>query len=281
MSARSYEKMTELEAQKHLEALETSLSRRLEWMRAHVAGGRGPDLDASPESLVPLWNWVLAQDHDVDAPRSADEDIPPWLEFDAGFCSRLGPRLLALTDGLIAYFAEVASHDLPGARWTVGSAPKSTNYIDQNAPVLLLPGGAHMNPVRMVTVAVVSAIVENNERRRDPEVLLRAYRRWAEPARRAIEEERSQSGSEAAIGEESFEVLGEAAAGFDFAVSMDEALSADDDWRDRFVARLQASESISELMDEDRELIYVRTRMGAGDLRRALVETARSARSEG
>lgn len=170
----TYDELTAEAAQDHLTRYVATLPRRLDWLRAN-AEVAGVVLDATPESLVPLWTWALRHEPDLDAPRDG-ADLPTWLQYDEGFCARWGPWLLALVDGLVAYLAEVFSARYPETTWVVGSAPAAVNSIDQNRPVLAVAGRKEVNLPHIVTVRVFKGIVSRQDG--NPEALLRLYRIW-------------------------------------------------------------------------------------------------------
>lgn len=179
MSATAYDDLTAEAAKEHLDEYVATLPRRLEWLCGQVSAG-DVVLDGTPESLVPLWTWVMQQQPDLDAARDG-HDLPAWLQYDEGFCARWGPRMLALADGLVAYVAEMLAAEYPGTTWVVGSAPAAVNWVHQNKPVLAIGGRKDVNLPHVITTHLSRALIRRQDR--SPDGFLRAYRLWEQGAR--------------------------------------------------------------------------------------------------
>ncbi len=128
----------------------------LEWLSSEwAASGRDiAELDFSPASLTPLWEWARTRVR----PRAEGEPLtaaPSWTG-ETKLHRRLSNDTLRVLDATARYFAEVILRNVPGTTWSVGSA-KTKGYVDQNWPVV--SGLADVvNPVRLVLVAASSGL---------------------------------------------------------------------------------------------------------------------------
>lgn len=117
--------------------------------REEVAEMGGPsrvELDESPQSLVPLWEWTVGRIEHWQAEPLVTEwpllphgpPLPPWYLPDppetAG--QRLRPQALWDVDGLAYELAAVLQRAAPELRWVLGRRPRSMAYAYQNHPVL-------------------------------------------------------------------------------------------------------------------------------------------------
>ena len=161
-----FEDMTRKEAQSYLRDYVAGHPRRLEEFRQRVAaeGGPAPELlDFSPESLLPLWSWLL--------PRVKADDFRDDLLMDS------------YVEGLAAYFAECLSRNMPGVSWAVGEpggrVHPSTN---KNQPVLtwIRSGRKHKTEFNLnrITMSVASGARRNDPRNNRPEKLRELYGIW-------------------------------------------------------------------------------------------------------
>lgn len=159
------------------EAFVARAAPRLDAFRAEVAASGGPAeavLDGSAESLVPLWAWFVAREHD-----GGDGELPPWYEPDppetAG--ERLAPAAVRDVDGLALYLALAFRRALPGLEWGIGRMPARKRYVSQNKPVLKGDGF----DIDVLQVAYSLAMRTREGRDTDDEALRRAFTAWVEP----------------------------------------------------------------------------------------------------
>ena len=96
-----------------------------------VADGQDPAslLDGTPESLVPLWRWMLSRFTDLDTPDVTDPASvprhawPSWERYTYEEERTLSMESLTLLDGLVSYVAAVVQERAPLARWEVARHP--------------------------------------------------------------------------------------------------------------------------------------------------------------
>ena len=89
-----------------------------------VADGQDPAslLDGTPESLVPLWRWMLSRFTDLDTPDVTDPASvprhawPSWERYTYEEERTLSMESLTLLDGLVSYVAAVMQERAPLAR---------------------------------------------------------------------------------------------------------------------------------------------------------------------
>jgi hypothetical protein len=117
----------------------------------------GPALDYTEESLVPLWEWVLAK------PALGDEE---------------------LIEGLGAYLAEVALRNVPDARWILWR--NDEDDVDHNMPLVALYGSEDRAENFLRNALNMVSLARRRERERHPEALLELYRRWTKPPPRPL-----------------------------------------------------------------------------------------------
>ena len=109
-----------------------------------VADGQDPAalLDGTPESLVPLWRWMLSRFTDLDTPGATDpasvprETWPSWERYTYEEERTLSMESLTLLDGLVSYVAAMVQERAPLARWEVARHPIE-RYAYNNHPVLV------------------------------------------------------------------------------------------------------------------------------------------------
>ncbi|WP_323960985.1 hypothetical protein GC088_04795 [Arthrobacter sp. JZ12] len=117
----------------------------LEYLRKSLsAAGRSAEesLDGTVESLVPLWQWILAQLQRPEAPGATApasvpaEQWPSWERYTEEEERVLSMESVRLLDGLVSYLAQVVQQHAPGARWAV-ARHRVKRYAFNNHPVLV------------------------------------------------------------------------------------------------------------------------------------------------
>ena len=104
-----------------------------------VADGQDPAvfLDGTPESLVPLWRWMLSRLTERDAPGATDpasvprEAWPSWERYTYEEERTLSMESLTLLDGLVSYVAAVVQDRAPLARWEIARHPHQALRLQQ------------------------------------------------------------------------------------------------------------------------------------------------------
>jgi hypothetical protein len=158
----NFDEMTRKEARSYLREYVAGHPRRLEEFRQRVAAEGGPAselLDFSPESLLPLWSWLL--------PRVKADDFH-------------GDFYLSYVEGLAAYFAECLLRNVPGVSWAAGEpGGKVHPSIDKNRPVLtwIRSGAKHKIEfnVNQVTMSIVAGACRDDPIDNRPERLREFY----------------------------------------------------------------------------------------------------------
>jgi hypothetical protein len=178
-----FDDLSEADARFFFQAFVARMPARLAAFRREIAAEGGPaesDLDASPESLVPLWRWFVATFGAVEEgtrPPPAWDDLPPWYAPDEpGDPDALPPWVVWFADGLTYYWAACFQRSHPEMHWELGTAPKRLRVVDENHP-LLRGHGIQMSPLQLMTVAVRGVVVQGVDR--EPDRLLRLHERWA------------------------------------------------------------------------------------------------------
>uniref|UniRef100_UPI000B41EB94 hypothetical protein n=1 Tax=Arthrobacter globiformis TaxID=1665 RepID=UPI000B41EB94 len=117
----------------------------LERLRGSLAAdGQDPDalLDGSVESLVPLWQWILAHLTRADDPAATDttsvprEQWPSWARYGGETVGKLSLESLFLLDGLVSYLGDVVQQRAPGARWEIAHHRIKRYHLNKH-PVLV------------------------------------------------------------------------------------------------------------------------------------------------
>jgi hypothetical protein len=124
-----------------------------------TGGGNEDDLDFSPDSLIPLWQWAMQRLH----PRefSALElthimTLPEWFRQDQLKSKPLSEASLILINDIAYYLAEVLIRNLKGIHWGICKA-QARGQIDENQPVLL-GFKITVNPRESVKVAAIKTV---------------------------------------------------------------------------------------------------------------------------
>lgn len=180
MPPRDFSALSADEAEAYLRGRLAGAPERLTAFRREVAATGGPgedELDGSPESLVPLWEWFLRREA---TREERGGPLPDWYEPDppelAG--ERLSPATLRDLDGIATYLPEVVLRELPESEWVVGDAPRSAGYVAQGKPVLRLPRGDELDPVGVAYTLGVRVALFGEAR--EPDALLSTLRAWLE-----------------------------------------------------------------------------------------------------
>jgi hypothetical protein len=217
-------------------------------------------LDGTPESLVPLWRWVLSRLTSLDTPGATDpasvprEAWPSWERYTTEEEPTLSLESLTLLDGLVSYLAAVVRERAPLARWEI-ARDRHKRYQFNNHPVLVSGTGEIHNflPDRLW----ISAGAALRGVRESPEDAMAVY------ARRLIDQLNEGDGGTAGTMEPEppFEIeeVRDEPGGYDFEIGLGDEIaherSAD---VDRLVRELSGEAGINEVLREDRELILVR-----------------------
>jgi hypothetical protein len=101
-------------------------------LRARVAatGGDPGLLDASPESLVPLWRWYVGWFQAGHVEQSAGP-LPPWFtRGDAPQEAEFADALFVVADELGHHLDEVALRTVPDAHWRLVGERDGVRYED-------------------------------------------------------------------------------------------------------------------------------------------------------
>ena len=259
----NYRDLTKSEAaaalQEFLDERAPALSRLRERL---VADGQDPAalLDGTPESLIPLWRWLLSRLTSLDAPGATDpasvprEVWPSWERYTTEEEPTLSLESLTLLDGLVSYLAAVVQERAPLARWGIARDPHK-RYAYNNHPVLVSGTGENHN--FLPGLSTVDARAALRGVRDSPDDTMAVY------ARRLIEQLNEGDGgtAEATVLEPAFEIedVRDEPGGYDFEIGLGDEIaherSAD---VDRVVRELSREDGIHEVLREDRELILVR-----------------------
>ncbi len=170
MPPKDFFSLGDAEAEAFFEAYVARAEPRLDEFRAEVSASGGPELDGSPESLVPLWGWFVAR------PHAADGELPPWYEPDPPdvAAERLPAGALRDVDGIALYLALAFRRALGGLDWGIGHEPPRRRYVSQNRPVLKA-GGYDIDVLQVAYNLAMRTLVGRDT---DDEALLRAFRAW-------------------------------------------------------------------------------------------------------
>ena len=227
-----------------------------------VADGQDPAvvLDGTPESLVPLWRWMLSRFTDLDAPGATDpasvprQAWPSWERYTYEKERTLSMESLTLLDGLVSYVAAVVQERAPLARWEVARHPIK-RYAYNNHPVLVSGKGADHN--FLPGLPVVSARAALRSALESPDDAMAAY------ARRLIDRLNDVDGgtAETAEPEPPFEIeeVRDEPGGYDFEIGLCDEIAHVYSFKvDGLVRKLSREGGVLEVVREDRELILVR-----------------------
>jgi hypothetical protein len=236
-----------------------------------VADGQDPAalLDGTPESLVPLWRWMLSRFTSLDTPGATDpgsvprQAWPSWERYTFEEEPTLSVESLTLLDGLVSYVAAVVQERAPLARWEVVRHPIK-RYAYNNHPVLVSGKGEDHN--FLPGVPTVDARAALNGVRESPDD------RMADYTLRLIERLNGPTEvTDAPMEEEppfEIEEVRDEPGGYDFEIGLSDEIAHVYSLKvDGLVRKLSRQAGILEALREDRELILVRApSWSAGDL---------------
>jgi len=236
-----------------------------------VADGQDPAalLDGTPESLVPLWRWMLSRFTSLDTPGATDpgsvprQAWPSWERYTFEEEPTLSVESLTLLDGLVSYVAAVVQERAPLARWEVVRHPIK-RYAYNNHPVLVSGKGEDHN--FLPGVPTVDARAALNGVRESPDD------RMADYTLRLIERLNGPTEvTDAPMEEEppfEIEEVRDEPGGIDFEIGLSDEIAHVYSLKvDGLVRKLARQDGILEALREDRELILVRApSWSAGDL---------------
>ena len=237
-----------------------------------MADGQDPAtfLDGTPESLRPLWRWMLSRLTSMDSPGATNpasvprELWPSWERYTTEEERTLSLESLTLLDGLVSYLATVVQDRAPSARWEAVRHPIK-RYAYNKHPVLVSGKGDEHNFLpgfaRVHACGVLHAVRES------PEATVEDY------ALRLIERLNGPEKSTAAPMEPEeppFEIeeVRDEPGGYDFEIGLSDEIAHVHSFKvDRLVRRLSRQAGILEAYREDRELVLVRApSWSAGEL---------------
>ena len=236
-----------------------------------VADGQDPAalLDGTPESLVPLWHWMLSRFTRLDAPGATDpasvprEAWPSWERYTYEEERTLSLESLTLLDGLVSYVAEVVQERAPLARWEIARHPIK-RYAYNNHPVLVSGKGDDHN--FLPGVPTVDARAALHGTRESPDDTMADY------ALRLIERLNGprEDNDVLMAPEPPFEIeeIRDEPGGYDFEIWLSDEIAHERSFKvDGLVRRLSREDGVNEAFREDRELILVRApAWSAGEL---------------
>lgn len=192
-----------------------------------MSAGQDPTvvLDGTPESLIPLWRWILSRLTGVDDPGATDpasvprERWPSWERYTTEKEPTLSLESLTLLDGLVSYLAAVVRKRAPLARWAIARDPHK-RYAYNNHPALVSGTGENHN--FLPGLSTVDARAALRRVRASPEDTMAVY------ARRLIEQLNEGDGGTAGTMEPEppFEIeeVREEPGGYDFEIGLGDAI---------------------------------------------------------
>ncbi|HUG85033.1 MAG TPA: hypothetical protein VMM13_10735 [Euzebya sp.] len=254
-----WEELSRTDAKRHLGQVVASLPAAVERLAGDV--GEAVVLDCSRHSLMALWPWVLRQPNTDGVLPGDAPGVPPWYPFRAAYCQHYGVQasLVAVIDGVAAYYAACLVAAQPARRWTIGGrSAKDKGYAHYNAPVLQL--GEHDTvPHVQITTYVERAVVAGIADKRAPDALAGLYDT-------AI----AATGAPAPAGP-AYAVLplGPGQLQVDLPENLEDLLGAAFDTLDQQVA---AIDGVSEVQWQDREVLLVTSDVDAATMARRLAQ---------
>ncbi|WP_411342699.1 hypothetical protein ACE3MZ_13620 [Paenibacillus sp. WLX1005] len=150
-----FEKMNKKQAQQHFEWFVSEIPSRLEILE-NVMKESGVEkieqFDMTPQSLVPLWNWLKMRINTVpyspDETKQLQDTLPPWI-FEDIQNWKLDTPTIALAVDVSIYFGEVFIKKYPSLKWGFMTKPKSYVYI--NRPTIIEFKSGPLHPPTIVT----------------------------------------------------------------------------------------------------------------------------------
>lgn len=141
---KDFEEMTKKEARIHFEWYVNEIPARIELLKKayqFTTGRSEKDLDCSPESLIPLWEWFVNDIAEViNRPKEEIEkelsETPKWVhEFSRA--KKLSFHSQAVSMDVGVYLAETLRKNIESLFWGFRSTPKSLYCV--NRPILMDP----------------------------------------------------------------------------------------------------------------------------------------------
>jgi hypothetical protein len=259
----NYRDLTKAEAEAALREFLDERESALRLLKERLAGdGLEPArlLDGTPESLAPLWRWLLSRLTSADAPGATDpmsvqrSAWPSWERYTTEQELVLSLESLTLLDGLVSYLAAVVRSNAPPARWEI-ARHRVKRYQFNNHPVLVSgKGDVHHFLPELAAVDARAALLGVRE---SPHDTMAMY------AREIIQQLNEAEGTPAKppASEPLVEVedLRNQPGEYDFEIGLSDELahtrSAD---VDELVHALLREDGVKEVLREDRDMILVR-----------------------
>jgi hypothetical protein len=255
---RYYAELTKREAAAALEEFLAEREPALELLRNRLrADGQDPDalLDDSPDSLVPLWQWVVARLTALTAQGATNpamvprEEWPSWARYSVEVEPVLSLESLRLLDGLVSYLARVVQQHTHAGRWQPGQHA-SKRYRFRHHPVLAEGEHQVFFPASVSAKArkvVQGGVVPDDALASHAHAVIAAYNEVApvpapSPAPRVeVTDVRGESG------------------GYDLEVGLsDEVAHERSDLVDQLAGALAKEDGVAQVVREDREVLLVR-----------------------
>lgn len=218
--------------------------------RLRVLGGRPEWVDGTPESLVPIWTWMMATQRLRAEPASVEEmaaaDPPWWYPFWMEDGSELGPALARLVESLAAYMAQMVIRDQPGTIWMYETRKGDTF---PQMPQLAIGGTAKHWGVDLTVMSITRRELGPNARSNSPRALLDLYELYftlpppPEPPRTDAEMITIDASDQPSD--------------FSHEIMIDEEARGGSRRVARFIRLLASVSGIREVVHEDRELILL------------------------
>ncbi|MFI7742623.1 hypothetical protein [Kocuria rhizosphaericola] len=139
-----YRRMSPVQARAALGEFLAERVPALQRLRAELtAQGIDPEtlLDGSPQSLTPLWEWIVERRAELSAGRSTAPSLEPrsrwpsWARHTVTSMHVPSATMFVLLDGLVSYLAQVLITGAPTAFWGLGSPEDARHHLHHH-PVL-------------------------------------------------------------------------------------------------------------------------------------------------
>lgn len=174
-----FEDLSQADAERRAARYLDALPAKVDALREQLAAtGADPQLlDGTPDSLEPLWRWVVGWYDAGGAQQPAG--LPDWYEPDppelAG--QRLTPATLELVDRLAAYVAQVVRAAVPDLTWVVVGSRGRGRIQDAHLHQPVLRGSIiDLNPRHVMQVLLIRLTLRDEGRA--PTTLRHTYEVW-------------------------------------------------------------------------------------------------------
>lgn len=175
---KSFDDMNKKETQQYFDWFMSIREERISKLESYICNVSGYiNLDQSPESLIPLWEWFEGQIEwetvSEEELRNEKENYPKWMHvWLEQYDKKESLQTIAIAVDIATYFGDVLIYNNPKIVWGYRCKPKALD--GRNQPILIgFKGDVCVNPRRLISVCI-----KKSSREKNPNRLYQLYQTW-------------------------------------------------------------------------------------------------------